>query len=86
MTKQIPNRIAGLLTIALSGLAASRICFAQPEPSPPEMLPDAELTAVTFVDPDRGWAVGDRGVIWQTSDGGRNWKRPKECETLQESL
>jgi photosystem II stability/assembly factor-like uncharacterized protein len=38
------------------------------------MLQDAELTAVTFVDADRGWAVGDRGVIWHTSDGGRNWK------------
>ena len=47
---------------------------AQPEPSPPEMLPDAELTAVTFLDADRGWAVGDRGVIWHTADGGRSWK------------
>jgi photosystem II stability/assembly factor-like uncharacterized protein len=32
------------------------------------------LTAVSFIDADRGWAVGDRGVIWHTSDGGRNWK------------
>src|SRR5262245_35152687 len=53
---------------------ASENAFGQPDPSPPETLPDAELTAVTFVDADRGWAVGDRGVIWHTSDGGRNWK------------
>lgn len=48
--------------------------LAQPEPSPPQMLDDAELTSVTFIDADRGWAVGDRGVIWHTSDGGRAWK------------
>ncbi len=47
--------------------------WAQPEPSPPEMREDAELTAVFFLDADRGWAAGDRGVIWHTSDGGRNW-------------
>jgi photosystem II stability/assembly factor-like uncharacterized protein len=55
-------------------LLAAASAHAQPEPSPPEALPDAELTAVSFVDADRGWAVGDRGVIWSTSDGGRNWK------------
>jgi photosystem II stability/assembly factor-like uncharacterized protein len=60
-------------------LVLAACCFAasaraQPEPSPKETLPDAELTAVTFVDADRGWAVGDRGVIWHTSDGGRTWK------------
>ncbi|HEY2412370.1 MAG TPA: YCF48-related protein [Pirellulaceae bacterium] len=48
--------------------------FAQPEPVPAQWLQDAELTSVSFIDADRGWAVGDRGVIWHTSDGGRNWK------------
>jgi photosystem II stability/assembly factor-like uncharacterized protein len=38
------------------------------------MRADAELTAITFLDADRGWAVGDRGVIWHTDDGGRNWQ------------
>ena len=47
---------------------------AQPEPAPVQWINDAELTAVTFVDADRGWAVGDRGVIWHTGDGGRTWK------------
>jgi len=44
-------------------------------PTPPEALHDAELTSVTFVDADTGWAVGDRGVIWHTIDGGRHWQR-----------
>ncbi len=48
-------------------------------PAAPPRLPDvfwddAELTDVYFVDPDHGWAVGDRGVILATDDGGRNWR------------
>jgi photosystem II stability/assembly factor-like uncharacterized protein len=35
---------------------------------------DAELVDVTFVDAQRGWAVGDRGAIWNTVDGGRRWR------------
>jgi photosystem II stability/assembly factor-like uncharacterized protein len=35
---------------------------------------DAELVDVTFVDSQRGWAVGDRGAIWNTVDGGRRWR------------
>ena len=38
-------------------------------------LDDAELVDVTFVDDEFGWAVGDRGVIWHTQDGGQTWKR-----------
>ncbi len=34
---------------------------------------DAQLCDVTFVDAERGWAVGDRGVIWHTADSGRRW-------------
>jgi len=34
---------------------------------------DARLRAIFFTDPDRGWAVGDLGVIWRTIDGGRSW-------------
>ena len=29
---------------------------------------------MTFVDAQQGWAVGDRGVIWHTADGGRHWE------------
>ena len=34
------------------------------------MQNDAKLADVTFVDAPHGWAVGDRGVIWHTDDGG----------------
>lgn len=34
---------------------------------------DATLSAICFVDHKLGWAVGDRGVIWHTSDGGTTW-------------
>lgn len=37
-------------------------------------LDDAELNDVAFVDAQSGWAVGDRGVIWHTDDGGQNWQ------------
>lgn len=65
-------KLCRLSTVVCLLLAAPS--FAQPEPSPPQWQNDAELTAVTFVDADRGWAVGDRGVIWHTGDGGRTWK------------
>lgn len=67
--RQFPGCAAAVIIAALV-----RPAIAQPEPSPATMLRDAELTAVTFVDPDRGWVVGDRGVIWNTSDGGRSWQ------------
>lgn len=38
------------------------------------MRRDAELHDLSFVSPQEGWAVGDRGVIWHTSDGGRRWE------------
>jgi len=38
------------------------------------MLDDAELRGVHFVDAQHGWAVGDRGAIWHTPDGGDTWR------------
>ena len=55
-------------------MLVAAVAFAQPEQAPAQWIADAELSAVSFVDADRGWAVGDRGVIWHTSDGGRNWR------------
>ena len=46
----------------------------QPLSFPPEMLEDAELTDICFADADQGWAVGDKGIIVHSEDGGRNWK------------
>jgi photosystem II stability/assembly factor-like uncharacterized protein/tetratricopeptide (TPR) repeat protein len=31
------------------------------------------INAIHFVDPQFGWAVGDLGQIWNTTDGGENW-------------
>lgn len=35
---------------------------------------DSNLHAVRFVGTQYGWAVGDRGVIWHTRDGGSTWE------------
>src|SRR5262245_37575651 len=74
----IQNWIVYFCVTLLAGPA-----YAQPDPSPPEMREDAELTAVTFINADRGWAVGDRGVIWQTNDGGRSWKQQSSGVTCR---
>ncbi len=39
----------------------------------PAMRNDARLADVCFVDPEQGWAVGDRGTIWHTEDAGQTW-------------
>ncbi len=38
------------------------------------MRSDSQLAEVTFVDAAHGWAVGDRGAIWATTDGGERWR------------
>ncbi|MCX7427231.1 MAG: YCF48-related protein, partial [Planctomycetia bacterium] len=38
------------------------------------MRADARLSDVCFVDAAHGWAVGDRGTIWRTADGGQQWQ------------
>lgn len=51
--------------------------YAPPLPSYrdfPEMKNDARLNDVCFVSPVKGWAVGDRGTIWTTVDGGATWR------------
>ena len=58
----------------LLGLVLAAPACGEPRSSPPEMLDDAALAGLFFLDADRGWAVGDRGVIWSTDDGGRHWR------------
>lgn len=68
-------KLAPFLLVAMAFLLASDLTLAgEPASSSAEMLVDAELHDVVFLDPDRGWAVGDRGVIWQTEDAGRRWQ------------
>lgn len=54
-------------------LVPSNVIAAGPPVTPTEMRGDAELHDVCFLDTQRGWAVGDRGVILTTQDGGRHW-------------
>ncbi len=63
------------LTVGLGpGWALARDDAPSTDASPADaMLSDAQLADVCFVDAARGWAVGDRGVIWHTSDGGAHW-------------
>ena len=66
----------------VAGLCLAATSLAQNSPCPEEFLRDAELSDVFFIDPDRGWAVGDRGAIWHTTDGGRHWQlqaSPSAC-------
>ena len=65
--------LASTMLVTIIAVFAATELRAEPISLPPEMLEDAELTDIFFLDPDRGWAVGDRGVAWWTEDGGRHW-------------
>lgn len=77
---QAMRTIGVFLSIATMTLWAQGI---EPPPSPPTMRADAELNSVFFLDADRGWAVGDRGVIWHTNDGGRTWREQQSPTTCR---
>ncbi len=42
--------------------------------SNPTPAPSVRFNAVSFADARRGWAVGGRGAIYATEDGGRTWR------------
>jgi photosystem II stability/assembly factor-like uncharacterized protein len=77
------KRLLRVLLWFLPAFLSATIVLGQPLPSPAPMLADAELTSVSFVDADHGWVVGDRGVIWATSDGGRNWQLQRSPTTCR---
>ncbi|VAX38554.1 hypothetical protein MNBD_PLANCTO02-1213 [hydrothermal vent metagenome] len=70
------------------------ITFAKDKPhqtkqisSPTPWLDDADLNAVQFVGTKTGWAVGDRGTIWKTIDGGNHWTlQPAPVKSSLKSL
>ena len=73
------NLMAGmLLTIAVCSSFGDESRLALPVTSRasaiPPLLDDAGLHDVQMLGELQGWAVGDRGVIWQTSDGGQQWQ------------
>ena len=39
------------------------------------IVTDARLNDVCFIDAQKGWAVGDRGAVWHTDNGGKLWRR-----------
>ena len=55
-------------------LGALACAHAQADGPRDPALDDAQLSDVVFVDAQHGWAVGDRGVIWHTADGGHRWE------------
>jgi photosystem II stability/assembly factor-like uncharacterized protein len=62
-----------LLAEAAHGDGPSLVVTDKPVTVAQTMQNDASLVDVAFVDPATGWAVGDRGTIWHTSDGGESW-------------
>ena len=72
-----PSRLSWLALVASSRSASAslrREAAAGQPPSATAMQNDAMLADVAFVDAVQGWAVGDRGVIWHTDDGGAHWQ------------
>jgi hypothetical protein len=77
-------RLALSLRLMIGVLAATapsmmRCAAAHPEPLPPyanarAMRMDASLHAIAFHSASLGIAVGDRGTILRTSDGGSSWQ------------
>jgi photosystem II stability/assembly factor-like uncharacterized protein len=48
-------------------------CLGRADDPADPAVSDAQLNDVHFVDALHGWAVGERGVIWRTKDGGATW-------------
>ena len=60
------------------GMPTGWLCaepMAQPRSDDPTaaLLADASLRDLVFVDRENGWAVGEHGAIWHTTDGGTHW-------------
>lgn len=64
-----------LVFVILSLAMETTTVAAVPEVWPDEFLDEADLYGVWFIDGQTGWAVGDRGVIWRSPDGGQRWSR-----------
>lgn len=63
-----PGTLLLLLSFSLSAFAQSGTWARQPAGTM------AWLHAVFFLDQNRGWAVGSKGTVLQTLDGGNTWK------------
>lgn len=73
MRQRSPLGLIGWVLVA----AGSHLAAAPPadvDRPPTSFLEDAGIHDLAFVGADLGWAVGDRGVIWHTTSGGRAWR------------
>ena len=66
--------IAWVVWLATIGGAQSAELIATADEWPDTFRQDANLFDVCFINAQQGWAVGDRGAIWHTDDGGGNWQ------------
>ena len=64
---------AALLAVGLASIAGANVPASDGAPIDASLRNDASLADVFFTDRMNGWAVGDRGVIWHTSDSGTTW-------------
>jgi photosystem II stability/assembly factor-like uncharacterized protein len=62
-----------LIAIACAVIAGAMASASDTVPIEKTLRDDAALADVFFTDARNGWAVGDRGVIWHTDDGGTTW-------------
>src|SRR5579871_1056244 len=63
------------LLLTISTVAAQET--AAPDEAPREPAPwedDVQLHDLQFITTHLGWAVGDQGVVWRTTDGGETWE------------
>jgi photosystem II stability/assembly factor-like uncharacterized protein len=66
---------AALLTSVAVGIEPSRDVIVPSDPlTASAVRATARLNDIQFVDPQHGWAVGDRGTIWSTDDAGQRWQ------------
>ena len=71
---EAPSSINSMIARATPGLT-NEVAIANPKwkVSQTNVAGDKNLHAVHFVDATKGWAAGDGGTIYQTSDGGKQW-------------
>lgn len=70
--------LAWMGLIALAGMADPARLYAQGARVPRAGSGRETLRDIQFIDPQRGWAVGDRGTLLRTVNGGEEWL---ECGT-----
>ncbi len=85
--------VAGLVIVGFAVAATAPALARRPSPEAPTLdqvlAADATLRDVVFVDAQHGWAVGDRGVVLATDDGGAHWHTQRsgvECPLLAVSF